>query len=255
MLDKEYYKDYTRRFNAIYKYLLGLSDPIEKVSEEICSLRKYTKPCMRAEIEKVGFIKVPDTADIRYVYENTFSDLGLCGNAGEFLLSGRYIFPVRDMMGNVIALIGWFPDEKRYITTPSALFSKSGLFFGMEQLGSSGIGSVYFLVEGIFDSLALRSLGYRAVAQMGISSSKEKEVLYGLFRRLIAIPDADERGREVLKGNKWKLPNGSSYLAWSYSKVRIKDVDDLIKYYDDETLKSLFDDAVMDTTAVITYKL
>ena len=133
------------------------------------------------------------------------------------------------MNTNILALIGWYPDEKKYITTPSRLFSKKAILFGMEQLKYSGIGKKYFLVEGIFDSLSVRNLGLNCVALMGISAGSNTRVLYSLFSKLVAIPDNDTQGRKVIEKDLWKLPTGSSYLRW---KDSIKDIDDMTKKYD-----------------------
>lgn len=257
MLDKEYYESYSKRFNSIYSFLRRNSKPSEEVAFEICNLRKYDVNRMSDILISSGFLKLPEKVDLSVLFENEYSDLGLLTSGGDFLLRGRYIFPVRDMIGNVVALIGWYPDEKRYITTPSALFSKSGMFYGMEQLGVTGIGKKYFLVEGIFDALSLRALGYNAVAQMGISSSNVKKVLYGLFDKLVGIPDVDSQGRKVILKNSWELPYGSSYLTWvdENSKGTVKDIDALCKIYEESIMKDILDEVLLDTTRVITYKL
>lgn len=257
MLDKEYYKSYSKRFNSVYSFLCRNSKPSEEVAFEICNLRKYDINRMSDVLISSGFLKLSENADVSVLFENEYSDLGLLTSGGDFLLRGRYIFPVRDMIGNVVALIGWYPDEKRYITTPSALFSKSGMFYGMEQLGVTGLGKKYFLVEGIFDALSLRAMGYNAVAQMGINSSSVKKVLYGLFDKLVGIPDVDSQGRKVILKNSWELPHGSSYLTWvdENSKGTIKDIDALCRVYEEGIMRDILDEVLLDTTRVITYKL
>ena len=151
------------------------------------------------------------------------------------------------MVGNIVALIGWFPDEKKYITTPSRLFSKKCLFYGMEQLSMTGIGKNYFIVEGIFDSLSVRSLGYNCVAMMGISVSRYTEVLYSLFKNIVAIPDNDNEGRRVITEDRWRLPSNGKYLRL---KGNCKDIDDVLKVYD---MSNVFDDvwAVYDKVVTV----
>jgi DNA primase len=206
-------------------------------------------------LQEYGFCFIDDVSKLDRLNRKEFSDLGLF-HREKFLLTGRYIFPVRDMLGNVIALIGWYPDEKKYITTPSALFSKSGMFFGMEQVSKTGIGKDYVLVEGIFDSLSVRAEGFNCVAQMGISASPQKEALYGLFRRMVAIPDSDKEGRKVVSTNKWKLPETSSYLQWvSKSGNQIKDIDDLCKNYESVVVRDILLDSFMDRSRIIKYEL
>lgn len=255
MLDKNYYKDYCKKFNKVYDWLCSNSHPSDVVASEICNLRGYDYDRMSSILIKSGFIKLKEGVNCNALLHKSFDDLGICKNF-KFLLEERYIFPVKDMLGNVVALIGWYPDSKRYITTPSALFSKSGMFYGMEQLSETGIGKTYFLTEGIFDSLSLRSLGYNAVAQMGINSSKEKKILYGLFNRLVATPDTDKMGTNVTNLDKWDLPKSSSYMTWVGGSLKdMKDIDDFCKKYDEVSLKALLDDVLLDKSRVITFKV
>ena len=261
MLSQEVYKTYCQTYKSIWDYLRSVSVDRSVVIQNICSLRSYDIDRMYDTLDSVGFVFVDDSKfkketlasipDIPELSQNTF---GLLSTTGEFLLSGRFIFPVRDMLGNIVALIGWFPDEKKYITTPSALFSKEGMFFGMEQLSSVGIGKDFVLVEGIFDSISVRSLGLNCVAEMGIVSSRYKETLYKLFRRVVAIPDNDTEGRKVISEDKWRLPIGGRYFRWTGAKG-IKDIDDLIKSFDVEDVKGLISDIFNETDRVVSVSL
>lgn len=248
MLSQEEYNEYCTRFKIVWRLLSEMSYPSEVVISKICELRGYDKDGhIPKELNNVGFLYLkPDLYDMSKVLKlDSSGDLGLF-NAGKFILVNRFIFPVKDMLGNIIALIGWFPDEKKYITTPSRLFSKKCLFFGMDQLSRTGISKNYFLVEGIFDSISIRSLGFNCVALMGISASKYTEVLYSLFKSLVAIPDNDKEGRRVVLEDKWKLPSNGKYLRW---KGSIKDIDDLLKYYD---MKDVFNNVWYESERVVT---
>lgn len=245
ILSKEEYDDYCKRFKIAWNYILSSSYERNSVIEKICELRGYSiESNMPNMLKKIGFAyldpEVFNPDKLRKLDKN--GDLGLYSDKSNFLLLERFIFPVCDMLGNIIALIGWFPDEKKYVTTPSKLFSKKCLFFGMEQLKSTGIGKNYYLVEGIFDSISVRSLGFNCVALMGITVSNYTEVLYSLFKKIIAIPDNDKEGRNVIKYDKWKLPSNSKYLNWKGNNL--KDIDDMIKYYDmSETLKDVWNES------------
>lgn len=239
MLSQSEYNDYCSRFKRAWQYLYETSFEVGSVIDEICDLRNYDKEgAMPDMLDTVGFVySNPEQFNPKVLRSIDDGSLGLFTEAGNFLLSDRFIFPVKDMLGNIIALIGWLPDEKKYVTTPSKLFSKKSLLFGLEQLKYSGIGKTYFLVEGIFDCISVRSLGLNCVALMGITSSSCTEVLYTLFKRLIAIPDNDTEGRKVLQSDKWHLPSNASYFRWS---GRLKDIDDLCKNYEmKDTLSEL----------------
>lgn len=261
MLGSEY-KDYCNKFNAVWRYIQSCSKDIDLIVDELAQHRLYfdSKDRWKKVLQEVGVAFVnEDMCDYDKLRKKDFSDLGLMTDEGGFLLNNRYIIPVKDMIGNVIALIGYYPDSKKYITTPSRFFSKDCLFFGLEQLGKTGLGKDYFILEGIFDSLALRSLGYNAVACMGISSSRVKEVLYGLFRKVVAIPDNDNQGRKVIKNNLWNLPVNGSYFKWVGSLkleeggegINIKDIDRFCSVFDEADVKKVLDSCLSSKDRIV----
>lgn len=259
----EDYKDYCNKFNAVWKFLSSNSKNIDDIVKEICELRLYYNSFDRWKniLSKVGVVFVSkETCDFSKLKRDDFKDLALFTDTGEFLLNERYIIPVRDMIGNIIALIGWYPDSKKYITTPSKYFSKDCLFFGLEQLSDTGIGKNYFVVEGIFDCLIIQSLGYNAVACMGITNSRIKETLFGLFRKVVAIPDNDTQGRRVLTRDLWRLPSNGSYLRWvgkiglgdnNEESVNIKDIDRFCSLFEEDSIKELFDTCFLSKERII----
>lgn len=237
MLTHEEYRDYIKRFRQVERYLKSKSADSKTVAYNICKLREYYPERMMPILEKAGFMFIEGDDSVYDALDGVGDDLGLFSNEGRFLLSGRFMFPVRDMLGNTVALIGWFPDEKKYITTPSRLFSKSCLFFGMEQIATTGLGKDYFLCEGIFDTLSLRSIGLNAIGEMGINSGRVKESMYPLFGRLIGIPDNDTEGRSVIDSDKWKIPSNGSYLKW-VSDDYYKDIDKVINSFELDDIRN-----------------
>lgn len=250
----EEYREYCNKFNNVWKYLQSCSKDIDTIVEEVCQMRLYFNSFDKWKniLSEVGMVYVSsDTCDYSKFDGDGFKDLALLTEEGHFLLNERYIIPVKDMLGNVIALIGWYPDTKKYITTPSKFFSKDCLFFGLEQMRKTGVGKDYFIVEGIFDSLSIRALGYNAVAMMGIDTSRVKSSMYGLFRKIVGIPDNDKRGREVLKKDLWRLPINASYLRWTGgiededgNLIEVKDIDRLCSLFEDDSLNHLFDESL-----------
>lgn len=233
MLSQQDYKDYCSRLRSVESYLRRHSAPLDVVAYNICKLRGYYTERMSDMLQRAGFMFIEDNS-VYASLANAGDDIGLFKN-GEFLLQNRFIFPIRDMLGNTIAFIGWFPDEKKYITTPSKFFSKSCLFYGMEQLLDTGLGGKYFICEGIFDTLSLRSIGINALGQMGISSGRVKESLYCLMSNIVASPDNDAQGRDVIESDKWHLPTYGRYLKWIGDDS--KDIDDLVNSYEATDIK------------------
>lgn len=224
------------------------------VIESICSLRGYDVDRMGGILREAEFIYLNGSFDVKKILPLN-KDLGIVNDEGVFILKNRYIFPVKDMLGNVVALIGWYPDEKKYITTPSKLFSKDCLFYGMEQLSKTGRGTDYVITEGIFDSLSARACGLNCVAQMGITSSRYKEVLYTLFKNIIAVPDQDGQGRDVLLNDKWKIPRSGKYFRWRCEYLSMKDLDDFCKNFSKEDIQELFKEVLLDSNRVVVLEL
>lgn len=256
MIGREEYADYCRRYNVVWKYLQSCSYEPTSVIDSLTELRGYSKDsAIWGTLESYGFVYVDvDTFSFKKLKSVDKGDLGITRKDGDFLLYDRFIFPVRDMLGNIIALIGWKQgSERKYVTTPSRLFSKGCMFFGMEQLSKTGLGKPYILVEGIFDSLSVRSLGLNCVAMMGISSTRYKQAMYSLFGKLLAIPDCDKEGRGVVLNDEWCLPGSGKYLKLVSSTI--KDIDDLIKVCDPTDVKTLFKEAYAEQDRVVEVRI
>ena len=84
---------------------------------------------------------------------------------------------------------------------------------------------------------------------MGVELSKSKQLLYPLFgRKVVGVSDRDRAGTKVRDTDKW---NCTKYLTWvgeyevedeAIENIRIKDIDDLVKLYDVESLKEVIDE-------------
>lgn len=250
----------------------GLTDLVDKlikvfstdeVISEVMSLRKYTtspySEAMEKTLREVGVFKLDYVSDIEIVEpEITMEQLklyGLVDRNGNYLLQGRYAIPIRDINGLVTAVVGWYPDVKKYVTTPTYGFSKDGQFFNIECYAKSFDGDypkykdestgeilesrgLVYLVEGIFDTLSLRSLGFPALGNMGLDMSMAKTEILTRFGKVIAIPDNDNAGRgtnKYLNGFSGKNKNMSWLIKNENVVVQlpkgVKDSDDFIKGY------------------------
>lgn len=248
----------------------GLTDIVDKlisvfstdaVITEVMTKRNYIySPYaeeMRKTLKEVGVFKVDYYSEIEMVVpELTMENAqlyGLVDRNGNYLLSGRYAIPIRDVAGKVTALVGWYPDVKKYITTSTYGFSKDGQFFNMECFQKSFDGDypkykdeetgevlestgLVYLVEGIFDTLSLRSLGFPVLGNMGLDMSLMKTEILSRFGKVIAIPDNDNAGKGTNpylnsfsgKGKKmaWTIKNENVIVQLPNG---VKDSDDFIK--------------------------
>jgi DNA primase len=259
-------------FEKVLKVRQGLTDLVDKlisvfstdeVISEVMSMRKYTTSpyaeAMERTLREIGVFKLDYISDILIVDpEISQEDLklfGLVDRNGNYLLSGRYTVPIRDISGNVTALTGWYPDVKKYVTTPTYGFSKDGQFFNMECYAKSFNGDypkykdeetgevleskgLVYLVEGIFDTLSLRALGFPALGNMGLDMSLIKTEILTRFGKVIAIPDNDNAGKGT---NKYKnaFSGKGKNVSWLIKNENVvvqlpkgvKDSDDFIKGY------------------------
>jgi DNA primase len=255
VLSQEAFKDYCDRFRVAWNIIRVASYNTDLVIDSLCTERGYDRKRMESILLKTEVCFVdPEKFNFSVLSTLDKGDLGLKTSTGQFLLSGRYIVPVKDMLGNVIALIGWNGNsERKYVTTPSKLFSKECLFYGMEQF-KDGLGKPFVVVEGIFDCISVRSLDLRCVAMMGITPSRYKCELYSLMGRILAVPDNDKEGRKVISEDSWSLPSRGKYLRWSGAKG-IKDIDDLVKSFDASDVKSLLVDAMKENDRIVNINL
>lgn len=248
----------------------GLTDVVDKlisvfstdeVITEVMTKRNYIySPYaeeMRKTLKEVGVFKVDYYSEIEMVVpELTMENAklyGLVDRNGNYLLAGRYAIPIRDIAGKVTALVGWYPDVKKYITTSTYGFSKDGQFFNMECFQKSFDGDypkykdeetgevlestgLVYLVEGIFDTLSLRSLGFPVLGNMGLDMSLMKTEILSRFGKVIAIPDNDNAGKGTnpyLNG----ISGKGKKMAWNIKNENVivqlpkgvKDSDDFIK--------------------------
>lgn len=235
----------------------------EEVIRELMSLRGYDRSYYREDIynmlKEVGVFQLDYLSEMLLVIPDMTVEkgkyLGILDRNGDYLLKGRYVIPIRDIDNQVTALVGWYPDIKKYITTPTYGFSKDGQFFNIECYEQSVTGDydkfvrengetleytkgVVYLVEGIFDTLALRALGLPALGNMGLDMSLIKTEILTRFGKVIAIPDNDKAGRRTNKyvshlsgkgtKNAWNIKNDHVIVQLPKG---VKDVDDFIQGY------------------------
>lgn len=252
MLKSEVFKYYNKtieEFESIYTYLRYkfTSDYVE----DLAMLRGYFDEPQKNLIREMqlGCCSVEDTTDLG---EMRF-ELGLVSDKDNFLLDNRYIIPVDDIQGGLVALIGYFPDTKKYITTPSPFFSKECMFFNFKQayeLSWSEFDGFVIVVEGIFDCLSLRAIGLPAMATMGSSVSKEKGELLKLFKKVIGIPDDDKTGRRALNRYSkygWQVPSNTTLIKFNGGIISLpngeelhcKDMDNFVSWYDPNDVRDI----------------
>lgn len=242
------YKEYAEKMEEQYK-IIKAEYNLEKNAEEICKLRGYTDEAYRQFFidHEIGSCSLYDSSllgdDRFYTKMVTESD--------HFLLQDRYNIDIRDIEGNLLALVGWYPDEKKYITTPSMFFAKEYVFYNIDEayrLSWEKYNGLVFLVEGMFDTISLRVLGLPVLGTMGVTVKQPKAEQLKLFRKVVGIPDGDKAGSRAFnmmdKKHCWDLPFGSTMikihegeLETEYGNLHVKDIDNICSYFEHDTVR------------------
>lgn len=123
-------------------------------------------------------------------------------------LDNRWVLPIRDFSGLITGFVGWSPEKPKYYITQTEGFSRETQFFGAEdyddylKIVRTCQNEPVYIVEGIFDALAIKSLGLCSMSNMGLSMSAVKKVMLERFRKVVFIPDGDAAGRKALPQSK-----------------------------------------------------
>ena len=241
------YRETSRKLESAWKLMHEYIDTSEEAMNFLNESRQYLDTMVSDFLvsQGIGVVTISDAT----IFGDSRRELGLVSENDNFLLSGRYVIPMRGIDGNILAFIGWFPDYKKYITTPSLFFSKKTLFFNLDDAYLRSINEYdgrVFLVEGIFDCISLRCLGLPVIATMGADISSYKAELLKVFSHVTAISDNDKAGIHALKT--WELPPWSTKVSirgnfqTPYGDLKVKDIDDLIKYSDKDEIRGMLKD-------------
>lgn len=176
----------------------------DAIIEEVMLLRQYHSEEMRTMLKRVGVYKAGSYTEFRLINnkytDEILQDFGLVTEAGDYHMGGRYVLPIRDITGDVMALVGW--DSKggarKYLTTPTYGYNRDIAFFNYDIATREAWqyrGGQVIEVEGIFDALALTSVRFPALANTGLEMSHVKEIMLGRFNKTITLTDNDRGGR------------------------------------------------------------
>ena len=122
---------------------------------------------------------------------------------GKGMMAGRFVFPVHNEVGELIAYAGRAVDEELAKTdgkykTP---FHKSLVLYNLHRVLEAGNESrEVILVEGFFGTMKIHQAGFpNVVALMGSSLSEEQEkLIVDNFDKAVIISDGDDSGRDFI---------------------------------------------------------
>lgn len=236
-----YYKKCVKYIEEQYDYIQSLYS--ESCINDLCAIRGYVNGEQRSLLKSMN-VGCCEIADID-VLGDFAKEFGFVSEKDYFILNGRYNVPIYDIAGNLVSLVGYFNDRRKYVTVPSPYFSKECMFFNFRQayeLSWREYNGFVILVEGIFDCLSLRAIGLPCIATMGSSVSVVKGELLKLFKKVLAIPDDDATGRKALNRYSkygWKVPDNTTFLKFdggyvdfNGTQLHCKDMDNFVSWYD-----------------------
>lgn len=144
-------------------------------------------------------------------------DVGFYGGSG--LMSGRIVFPIRNLHGQLVAYAGRALDDRPPKYTLPAGFRKGLELFNLHRVVAAGDRTV-IVVEGYFDCMRVHQAGFpRAVALMGssLSAAQESGLLHH-FEQIVLMLDGDSAGRAASEVIATRLSSSRSV-----SVVRVPD--------------------------------
>ncbi len=149
---------------------------------------------------------------------------GFC-HGSSLVFDGRYVYPVKDVMGDVMGFCGYdaFSDTKYLDSRNYGYVAKTYSLWGMERMREyyNSTDPVFF-VEGIVCALYLRQCGLQSLAFLGSMPSRYViEIMRRFGTRAITVIDSDEAGLACRKYLHRALPS----LRVVQSAVA-KDIDD-----------------------------
>ena len=164
----------------------------------------------------------------------------------------RYIFPIIDVRGNVVAFSGRATKEEeakktsgKYVNTSDTLvYKKSHNLFGL-NFAKNHCAEQMIIVEGNMDVITLHQAGFQnTVAPMGTSFTKEQcNLLRNYTKEVILTFDADGAGQKAVSRAQEILKN--SGLKVKIAKIPSgKDPDEYVKTFGREKFQAVVDNAL-----------
>lgn len=221
------------------------SQPYHEQYVDIAFVQARKLPKWIADEQKIFF--VDEDILISEIPEEFHAEaLGII-KKGKSVYSGRLVYPVMDVKGNVMGFCGWDKfDEPKYLDSRNHGYkAKATTFYGMEKLSQYyKSDKPVYVVEGIVCCLYLRSIGLQAIAILGSNLTPYViQILRRFGSRLIVIPDNDVIGKQIdlldsLPAGEHlvKLVKKQLSLAIIIQSIIDKDVDDTRQHEDKEEL-------------------
>lgn len=190
---------------------------------------------------KLGYAPSDSSKTLRYLTKKGYTveeiiEAGIGINNNGFLdrFSGRVVFPISDINGNIVAFSGRRIDDSKsnkYINSnENILFNKSECLYNFHEAKNYILQTKkVYIVEGFMDTIALYKSNIRnVVATMGVNlSSKHIRAIEKLNAEVILSLDSDEAGQSSMFKLVEAFKNTNITLRVTAPSVSGKDLDEI----------------------------
>ena len=198
LVETQYSIEDTRKdLNDIVKYFRGLEYQ-KVVLDEYLVKRRQIKPEIVDECEAFLCDYYMTVSDLPEEFRS--EALGLVVR-NHMVFKGRILYPVKDVMGDVMGFCGWDNTESpKYLDSKNHGYkAKATSLFGMENLRDYyNSNEPVIVTEGIVCSLFFRGEKFQSLAALGSNLTPYVvQILRRFGDRLIVFPDNDSFGKSV----------------------------------------------------------
>lgn len=180
-----------------------LEHPSGKTALEYLKKRQITLPVIKQF--QIGYAP-NNTVVRRFLAKKGFSDTEIQNAGGPDRFYRRIIFPIRDVMGNVLGFTGRIIDPKmepKYLNTPeTTIFHKGRILYNLDLArGEIKLAQAAVVAEGQMDVIASYQAGVKnTVASSGTALTPEHlQILFRYSPNIIFAFDADNAGLATSK--------------------------------------------------------
>ena len=191
-----------KQLNEIVAYFKSRDDYLENVTLFAELVRNLE---VKTLLDCDSFMVQPEVLLTEIPEDLRHDSLGFCKGL-DIIFSGRYVYPVKDVKGDVMGFCGYdkFSDVKYMDSLNFGYKAKQYSLWGMEKLPEYyNNDKPVFFVEGIVCALYLRQCGLQSLALLGSTvSGYVREIMKRFGKRAIVVCDSDEAGtkcRNMLK--------------------------------------------------------
>lgn len=198
----------SNKVDEVYKYRESLTNYVNKLRdnagdnklEELAEMRKLKSDT----IKKAGIFYIKDPAEmIVPEYIDNIRDFGVIAINNRPMYTERYVIPIYDTLGMVMALVGYkYGVNEKYMYANTKYFNRGDALYGLQDIDKCIRTGCTIVVEGLMDRIRVTELGFdNCLATCGADKSWERMLVFSNLRKCVFIPDRDRAG--MLTSKHW----------------------------------------------------